>query len=283
MSQSGWIWYQNEFLPRQAVSISPDDRGYYFGDGLYEVFRVYNGLLFEPSAHFDRLERTAKALQIALPFSRSQMEARLQELIGKNEVTNGTVYMQITRGEAARSHPFPPYVEPVLMAHTSVSERPLDMMRRGITAVTADDIRWLRCDLKTLNLLPNILAKQEALDRGADEVILHRSGTVTECSASNIMIVKNGVLRTHPANHLILHGVTRLVVLRLARELGLPLLEEPFTLEALGQADEAFLTGTTVEVTPIIRIDGRPVGNGSPGPIVQQLQTAFEAAISALA
>ncbi|MEK8130499.1 D-amino-acid transaminase [Paenibacillus filicis] len=280
MTQASYIWYQNELLPRQAVQISPDDRGYYFGDGLYEVFRVYHGVVFEAAGHFDRLERTAKALRIPLPFSRSVMEEKLQELIRLNDVQTGNIYLQITRGIAARSHPFPAYAEPVLMAYAYPYERPLEAMRHGISAVTGEDIRWLRCDLKTLNLLPNVMAKQEALDRGADEVILHRSGTVTECSASNVMIVKNGILRTHPANHLILHGITRYVVLGLARELGIPVIEEPFTLEALGQADEAFVTGTTVEITPIIRIDDRPVGNGAPGPIVQQLQTAFDTAIS---
>ncbi|SDC25943.1 D-alanine transaminase [Paenibacillus sp. UNCCL117] len=279
MSQGSWIWYQNELIPRQSVHISPDDRGYYFGDGLYEVFRVYSGSMFEPSAHFDRLERTAKALRITLPHSRSQIAARLEELIRKNDLQTGNIYMQITRGIAARSHPFPPLAEPVLMAYTTEADRPQEDMRKGIQAITAEDIRWLRCDLKTLNLLPNVLAKQEALDRGADEVIFHRSGTVTECSASNVMIVKNGVLRTHPANHLILHGVTRLVVLRLARQLGIQVVEEPFTLEALAQADEVFLTSTTAEIMPIVRIDERLVRNGAPGPVTQQLQSAFEAVI----
>ncbi|MED4602010.1 D-amino-acid transaminase [Paenibacillus validus] len=270
------IWFQQGLLSKEEVRISPDDRGYYFGDGIYEVFRVYHGRLFEADAHFDRLERTAAALRIPLPLPREAMTAKLRELIAANELQTGTVYMQITRGEAPRSHPFPADAAPVLFASASEYGRPLASMQQGISAVTAEDIRWLRCDLKTLNLLPNVLAKQEALDRGADEVILHRSGTVTECSASNVMIVRDGAVCTHPANHLILHGITRLVVLRLARELGIPVIEEPFTIDMLREADEAFITGTTVEVTPIVRIDDAPVAQGIPGPVTRRLQAAFE-------
>lgn len=270
------IWFQHELLAKEDVRISPDDRGYYFGDGIYEVFRVYQGRLFEADAHFDRLERTAAALRIPLPHPREVMNSKLRELIAANELQTGTVYLQITRGSAPRSHPFPANAEPVLFASTTEYERPVTAMQQGISAVTAEDIRWLRCDLKTLNLLPNVLAKQEALDRGANEVILHRSGTVTECSASNIMIVHDGKVVTHPANHLILHGITRMVVLRLARGLGIPVSEEPFTLDMLREADEAFITGTTVEVTPIIRIDDTPVAQGEPGPVTRRLQAAFE-------
>lgn len=269
------ILFRDQFVEREEIRISPDDRGYYFGDGLYEVFRVYGGALFEKEAHFARLARTANALRIRLPEPIDELERKLEQLVAREQIGEGTVYMQITRGEAPRAHSFPAKAEPVLMAYAQEVKRPLGAMESGISAVTVADVRWLRCDLKTLNLLGNVMAKQEALDRGAQESILHRDGVVTECSASNVMIVKDGALFTHPANHLILHGVTRAVVLRLALAEGIAVREEPFDLQALAAADEAFITGTTVEVTPIVRIDGLPVGTGKPGPITRQLQQAF--------
>ncbi|WP_028547804.1 D-amino-acid transaminase [Paenibacillus sp. UNC451MF] len=268
--------YQNEFVPKDQVHISPDDRGYYFGDGVYEVFRVYNGTLFEAEGHYDRLEKSAREVRIPLPYSIEHLDEQLRKLIRLNELTEGTVYMQITRGAALRSHPFPNQAEPVLMAYCTEMARPLQNMKQGITAITVDDIRWLRCDLKTLNLLPNVMAKQHALDQGAHEVILHRNGTVTECSASNIMIVINGELHTHPANHLILHGITRAVVLSLARNLNIPVREEAFTLDDLRRADEVFITGTTTEITPIISINKEAVGQGTRGMVTEKLQAAFE-------
>jgi D-alanine transaminase len=269
--------YRQQFIPKDQISISPDDRGYYFGDGVYEVIRVYNGVMFEPEGHYARLEKSAQEVRIQLPYSLDQLNRYLLELIAYNQLQEGTVYLQITRGTAPRSHPFPKQAEPVIMAYCSAVARPVAAMKAGVKAVTADDIRWLRCDLKTLNLLANVMAKQHALDQGADEVILHRNGTVTECSASNIMIVKDGELLTHPANQLILHGITRNVVLRLARQLGIPYREQAFTLEELRTADEVFLTGTTVEITPIIAIDNQPVGQGSPGagPVTSRLQSAY--------
>ncbi|WP_186445927.1 D-amino-acid transaminase [Paenibacillus cremeus] len=271
--------YQNEFVAKEALHISPEDRGYYFGDGLYEVIRVYNGKLYEAGPHFARLTRTAEALRIPLPFTEDELSAQLEKLIQVNELHEGSVYMQITRGAAPRSHPFPASAEPILMAYTTSYQRPVATLEEGITAVTTDDIRWLRCDLKTLNLLPNVMAKQHAMDQGAGDVIFHRSGTVTESSSSNVMIVKNNVIKTHPANNLILHGITRLVVLRLAKQEGIQLEEAAFTVDELLNADEVFITSTTAEVTPVIQIDGKAIGSGKPGPLTRQLQTAFEATI----
>lgn len=275
-----WMLWQDMLIDKSDVRVSPDDRGYVFGDGVYEVFRVYGGRMFEKEAHLDRLFRSAEGTRLKLPFGRDELAEKLERLVAKEGTVEGTVYLQITRGVAPRAHPFPADAEPVLMAYCKEVKRPVGVMESGVKAVTKEDIRWLRCDLKTLNLLPNVLAKQEALDRGADEVILHRSGTVTECSASNVMMVKDGVLRTHPANHLILHGITRAVVLRLARQLELPVEERAFSLEELAEADEVLLTGTTVEITPIVEIDGRSVGGGAPGPVTGKLQAAFEREIA---
>jgi D-alanine transaminase len=270
------ILYQDQIVEKATIHISPDDRGYYFGDGIYEVFRVYNSELFAKEAHFARLIRTAEATKIRLPYSIENLEAKLNLLLQAEHIIEGTIYVQITRGVAPRAHPFPVNAEPIVYAYCNELKRPLHIMKQGITALSLPDIRWLRCDLKTLNLLGNVLAKQEALDGGADEAILHRDGLVTECSASNIMMVKAGVLHTHPANHLILHGVTRAIVLKLAAELELTIVEEAFDLKTLLTADEVFITGTTVEITPVIAIDHQQVADGLIGPVTLQLQEAFE-------
>lgn len=270
------VLLQDQIISKDDVHLSPDDRGYLFGDGIYEVFRIYNGKLYETSAHLERLQRSAQGVKIALPFTSEELLQRLNKLLHASGVTDGILYMQITRGAAPRTHLIPQDIQPVLYAYCSPLERPYEAMQRGFTAVTAPDIRWHRCDLKTLNLLPNTLAKQAAIDSGADEVIMHRDGRVTECSASNFMIVRNGVIYTHPANEWILHGITRQVILRLAHDLDIEVREVPFTIEDLAYADEAFITGTTVEITPIIKIDGQPVGKGQPGNITRRIQEAFE-------
>lgn len=273
------LLYQNRLVPEEDVRISPMDRGYYFGDGVYEVFRVYRGRLFEPGLHMKRLERSAREIRLELPFGTASIERGILELIAAERLEEGIVYLQITRGEAPRAHGLPQGLEPVLLGWSKPVPRPLASIRQGISAITRDDIRWLRCDIKSLNLLPNSLLKQEAADAGAGEVVLHRDGIVTECSSSNVMIVRDGRIVTHPADHLILHGVTRAVVLRLAEELGIPADESAFTLGELREADEAFITGTTVEISPLIQADGRPVGSGRPGPVTLRLQEAFEALI----
>lgn len=276
---SSVYWFGGRFVNKEDVRISPDDRGLSFGDGVYEVFRVYGGRMYEAGLHFERLARTAAGLRIELPASPEALERTLRELIERNGLTEGTVYLQITRGAAPRSHPFPQGAEPVSMAYCTEVARPLAAMESGIAAVTVPDIRWLRCDYKTLNLLPNVLAKQQALDAGAQDAILHRDGVVTECSASNIMLVKDGTVVTHPADNFILHGVTRAVVLRLARAAEIAVEERPFTVRELLDADEAFITGTTVEVTPVVRVDGRPIGSGAAGPVARRLQRDFAATI----
>lgn len=284
------ILWNDRFVAAEEAHVSIRDRGYYFGDGVYEVFRIYNGIIFEKEAHLARLARSAREVRIKLPCTLEELESRLERLIMLNGIADGTLYMQITRGEAPRAHPFPANAESVLMAYCNEVKRPVDTMREGITAVTLPDIRWHRCDIKSLNLLPNVMAKQEAIDRGSMEAILHRSGTVTECSASNVMMVKNGTVYTHPADNYILHGITRAVVLKLARNEGIEAEQQPFTVNDLYTADEVFISGTTVEITPVIAIDGRPVSNmngadsdtstgpaaGRPGAVTRRLQTALE-------
>lgn len=272
-------WYQDQYIPKEEVRVSPDDRGYLFGDGVYEMFRVYDGKLYEPELHFERLVRSAAGVRIPLPYRLDELHRRLIELVRRNSLLEGTLYVQISRGTAPRNHLFPKDAAPVIMAYCNEWKRPIAQMETGYRTVTMEDIRWLHCDYKTLNLLPNVLAKQEAVDRGADDAILHRDGIVTECSASNVMIVSKGRLITHPANHLILHGITRAVVLRLAAAAAIPVEERAFTLDELHAADEVFQTGTTIEIMPVISIDGQPVGEGFPGPMTRRLQGDFEATL----
>lgn len=270
--------YQNRIMKKDEAIISPDDRGYYFGDGIYEVFRVYNGQLFEKELHMARLERSAKEIRIELPYPIEEIDALLERLLREDPIEVGTLYMQVTRGAAPRNHGFPDAntTQAILTAYVKPYPRATKTMKNGIIAVTLPDIRWLRCDIKSLNLLPNVMARDEAVKQGAGEAIMHRDGTVTEGSSSNVLIVKNGVLRTHPTTNLILNGVTRNVVLRLAAHLNIEIEEEPFTLNDLYEADEAFITSTGVEITPVVQVDGRRVADGAPGAITRKLQQAFE-------
>lgn len=274
---------QDKIIDRRDAAVSPLDRGYYFGDGIYEVFRIYGGRLFEREAHLARLERSAGELRIPLPFGMERISGLLDELLAADPVWDGTLYMQITRGCAPRSHGFPPSGTPsVLTGYVTEAQRPLAKREAGIRLAVVPDIRWLRCDIKTLNLLGNVLAKQEAFEKGADEALLHRNGTVTECSSSNVMIVRDGAIRTHPADNLILHGITRSVVLELAEQEGIPFREEEFSLEELLTADEVFITGTTMEVMPVAKIEDTVIGEGIPGAVTRRLQEAFDRRIESI-
>ncbi|GAB7386796.1 D-amino-acid transaminase [Bacillaceae bacterium] len=269
------ILYQDLFVERAAARIDIEDRGYQFGDGVYEVIRVYNGRLFALEPHLQRLKRSAAEIRLPLPYSTDKLAENLHLLLKHNKLTNGQVYLQVTRGAAARIHHFPEKTEPVLVAYTVETKRPLRQLETGIKGTFVEDIRWLRCDIKSLNLLGNVLAKQRAKENGCDEAILHREGTVTEGSSSNVFLVKDDVLYTHPANRLILNGITRSLVLDLAQALHLPVKEEPFTTERLLHGDEAFVTSTTLEIMPVVAIDGTTIGGGKPGPVTRKLQQAF--------
>jgi D-alanine transaminase len=272
------VWDGERLLERDQASVDIEDRGFTFGDGVYEVFRVYSGQIFEAKEHWQRLARSAKELRIDLPYTAEFLHNGVMELMKADGLNDGMVYLQLTRGAAPRAHAFPPAgTKPTLTVFTKILERPTAALQDGIAAITHPDIRWLRCDIKSLNLLPNVLAKQAASEVEAAEAVLHRDGVVTEGSSSNVAIIKDGVLLTHPANHLILPGITRTVVLRLAGDLGLPVKEEPFTTAALLGADEAFVLSTNVEIMPVVRIDGTPIGDGRPGPVTRRLQQAYTA------
>ncbi|MDM5211273.1 D-amino-acid transaminase [Peribacillus sp. NJ4] len=271
----GKIIFNGDLKSRSEVKVDIEDRGYQFGDGVYEVIRVYNGELFAGDMHLNRLMDSAKLIQMKVPYTVAEIKARMKELITEDQLKDGIVYMQLTRGASPRTHSFPTTeVEPVFVAYTK--EIPYTgKMKPGVKAVTTDDIRWLRCNIKSLNLLGNIMAKQQAVEAGCDEAIQHRDGTVTEGSSSNVSIVVDGLLKTHPATNLILNGITRQVMLKLCTDHGIPYVEEAFTVEDMMAADEVLYTSTSVEVTPIINIDGHSIAAGEPGPITQRLQKLF--------
>lgn len=273
-------YVDGKYTSKDEVNISIDDRGYYFGDGVYEVVKVYNDELFTAKEHFGRLIDSAAKIKLTIPYTEEQLTNIAYELIRKNDVSNGHVYLQVTRGSAQRTHHFPsPEVSAVVTAYTVKASRPLEDMNQGVAVKSVDDIRWLRCDIKSLNLLGSVLAKEEAREAGCVEAILHRDGVVTEGSSTNMFGVKDGVVHTHPVTNLILEGITRKVVLRLCEELAIPIVEQAFTLEEAYEMDEFFYTSTTSEVMPVTTIDGRNIGNKKRGSITESLQLAFTAQI----
>lgn len=275
-----YVILNGDLIERSEAKVDIEDRGYQFGDGVYEVIRVYNGKMFTADEHLERLLESARKIELDIPYSIGQLKQMLAEMIERNKLELGIVYMQFSRGTSPRNHAYPGAdVAPVLTAYTRETSRPVESMRNGVKASLIEDIRWLRCDIKSLNLLGNIMAKQKAAQSGCFEAIQHRGDTVTEGSSSNIAIVKDGTLYTHPATNLILNGITRRKINEICRENGVALEESAFTKDDLLDADEVFMSSTSAEITPIIEIEGKPIGNGSPGPITNKLQNLFEEAI----
>jgi D-alanine transaminase len=274
------VYLNGQFLPREKAFVSVDDRGFVFGDGVYEVIRVVDGRFFTGAEHLARMEEGLDAIGIERPADLTP--ARIIEigerLLGENDLLEGhaTVYLQITRGAAVRTHFFPTTpVEPTIFISTARFSPAPDLLETGASAVTCPDVRWSRCNLKTLNLLANVLAKQSAVEKGAVEAIFVRDGVVTEGSSTNVFVALDGRLHTFPVCNYILAGITRGVVLELAAELGIQVQETPARAEDLVRADEIFLTGTTTDVLPIVEVDGRPVGTGTPGPLALALGRAL--------
>lgn len=258
------------------TKISYNDRGIQFGDGVYEVVRVYHGTLFTATEHFERLMRSASEIEITSPYTVEKYIEICNQLITENEIDNGTIYIQLTRGDAVRNHWYPTDTQPNILLYTNTAERPMQDLQQGVKAITTEDIRWLRCDIKSLNLLGNIMNKQKAVTNGAKEAIQIRNGIVTEGASSNIFIVKDDKIITHPANNFILNGITRRVIKQIADAEGIAFEEFTFDEKALKDADEVFLTSTTQEVMPITEIDGENVNQGQVGPITKQLQSKFD-------
>lgn len=274
-------YLNGEYVDKSNASLSVDDRGFVFGDGVYEVYRAIDGELFEGDRHHRRLLFGLEQLRIdqpreAAPASLVEIASRLLKENG-HDTGHATVYVQITRGAAPRAHVFPAAGTPPTIFITTYPFKDATAMRaEGAKAITQPDVRWLRCNIKTVQLLPNVLAKQAAAEAGALEAILIREdGTVTEGTHSNLFAVVEGEIRTHPATNLILPGITREVVLELAAELDMTVRQEPITEGELGGCDELFLTGTTTDVMPVVSLDGRLVGTGQPGPVAMKLYDAL--------
>jgi D-alanine transaminase len=270
-----------QFMPLDDATVSIEDRGFQFGDGVYEVIRTYRGRPFELEAHLARLDRSAQALELSCSYSRSQWTQYIREGLSRAAYPEAKIYLQLTRGKAPRDHVFPSNtVVSTIMTIREFHALSQSVQDAGVSAVVIDDVRWGRCDIKSINLLPNVLARQQAKQAGVFEAILVKEGLVTEGSVSNIMAIQKGTLITAPESPLILSGITRMVVLELARKEGIPIDERPVRLADLPYVDELFLTGTTVEVLGVVTVDGKIIGAGKPGPITQRLAARFKHATS---
>jgi D-alanine transaminase len=279
------IAYVNgRYVPHDLASVHIEDRGYQFADGVYEVVAIQNGALVDEIPHLDRLDRSLRELAMDAPMARAPLRHVLREVIRRNRVRTGIVYLQITRGVAPRDHAYPKHATPALVV-TARSQAPkAGPRKKGVSVVTAPDIRWQRKDIKSVSLLPNVMAKQAASERGAYEAwLVLEDGTVTEGTATNAWIVLDGkTLVTHGADWAILNGVTRQTVIGLAKDAGYTVEERQFRVqEALGAA-ECFLTSTTSWVMPVISIDGSAIADGKPGPLTRLLQDHYDRYLASL-
>lgn len=270
------VYVNGEYLPESEGKISIFDRGFLFADGVYEVTAVLNGKLVDYNPHMERLERSLKELRIGWPCSKDELKAMHLEMVKRNGLKEGIIYMQITRGAADRTFNFPKDAKPTLIAFTQsmvLAENPNAVT--GVKVVTIPDIRWARRDIKSVMLLAPVLGKQEAYERGANEGWMVENGFVTEGTSSNAYIVKDGKVITRELSNSILAGCTRRSLFRLAQDHGIVIEERAFTPEEAYAADEAFLTSASQFVMPIVEIDGKRIGGGQPGPVVRKLRELF--------
>ena len=275
-------YFNGEMVESGAKVVSLDDRGYCFGDGVYEVVRVYNGRAFAFSYHQDRLYRSMREMDIPVRMPPDELQELHEIMIEQSEITDGYIYLQITRGVTPRYHAFErSKLEPQMYMFIKPITTDLGALQQGVKAITLPDERWARVDIKTLNLIPNILAQTKAEKKGAYTAILVRDGIVTEGATSNVFVMKDGVCYTHPANHHILKGITRqLVVTRVAPTAGITIIEREFDEAFLKEADEIFCTDTIGGIIPITTLNREPVGDGKPGKaakvLAEQLQHLME-------
>ncbi len=268
---------EGALLPRGAVRISPDDRGFYFADGVYEVVRTYAGKLFRMNEHLQRFARSLAAVRINLP-DFENIKHICYQLLQRNNLNDADAffYIQATRGTAPRNllFPQPPGIPTLYISVTPITP-PVQEQTAGIKAITVPDIRWQRCDIKSIGLLASVLARQSAAEADAEEALFVRDGVITEGTHTNLFGVKNGTVLTHPLDNHILPGVTRIVLLELCARLNLPVTESAIRAEKVYEMDELFVTSTTWEVVPVVMVNNRPIGNGQPGPITRRLQDKF--------
>lgn len=277
----GRIAYVNgQYVPHADATVHVEDRGYQFADGVYEVIAIIGGRQIDATGHLERLDRSLRELGIPRPMSDRALTLVIEEVIRRNRVRDGTVYIQVTRGVAKRDHAFPAEPEPAVVIYAGA--KALDGRRalaeRGVSVVTRPDIRWGRADIKSVSLLPNCLAKQAAKEAGAYEAFLvDRDGFVTEGSSTNAWIVdQDGHVITRPAGYDILNGITRLALMALAGQDGIELIERPFTVDELRTAREVFLTSSSAFALPVVQVDDRIIGNGRPGSVTRRIIELFE-------
>ncbi|MGA1977715.1 MAG: aminotransferase class IV [Bacteroidales bacterium] len=271
------VYLNGKFLPADQALISPEDRGFLFADGVYEVVRWYQGFFFDIESHLKRLARSLSEIRISWPGA-AMLPDIARELVKVNDLFSepALVYIQVTRGTAPRSHAFPPSVVKPTVYSFARRFRPDDeITEHGINVILRKDIRWSRCDIKSISLLPNVLKLQEAVDQGSTECIFVREGIITEGSHSNIFFLAGSTLVTHPESEHILSGITRKHVLKIAHECAIPVLEKGVRAESLNEISEAFITNTSSEIAPVISIDGVRIGQGVPGPVTNLLYRKF--------
>lgn len=278
MSRCAYV--NGRFTPLEGARVHVEDRGFQFADGVYEYWSVLGGRLADCEGHLERLERSLRELRIPAPMSRTALTLVLHETIRRNRIREGSVYLQITRGQARRDHPFPnptPRPTVVVIARPADREDGEERAAAGAAVITQPDIRWGRCDIKTVGLLPNVLAKQSAREAGALEAwLVDADGFITEGSSTNAWILDaEGRLRTRDTGANILRGVTRKTLITLAEDLQIPVVEEPFTREEAYAAKEAFFTAASAWVTPVVSIDGHVIGDGRPGPVSRRLRSLY--------
>jgi len=276
------VYLNGEYLPLDKATVSVEDRGFLFADGIYEVVRYYGGRPFQLDAHMRRLERSAQGARLPLAPDVANLPHILGHLVAENALDDTEFYIECTRGAAhPRGHAFPAKPQPLLLVMPlPLHALPSDAWTKGIKAITVPDLRWHHCDIKSIMLLPNVMAKTQAREQGAFEAILVRDGVVTEGSSTNMWAVLDGTLATHPSGPHILGGITREVVLSLAADLELKVHESAFTAQEMHRAEEVFLTSTTSEVLPIGQVDGHIIGPGTPGTVTLRLYKAFREAVA---
>jgi D-alanine transaminase len=273
------IYLNGQFMPLAEARVPVLDRGFIFGDGVYEVIPVYSRRAFRLAEHLRRLQHSLDGIRLPNPHDDGQWEKLIGELIARNEGEDQYLYLHITRGVARRDHAFPkPPVPPTVFMMSSVlSTPPAELLQSGVCAVTAQDNRWLRCDIKAIALLPNVLLRQAAVDAGCAETVLIRDNSfMTEGAASNIFVVKHGTLLAPPKDNLMLPGITYDVILEIAQANGIPFEVRRVHVDEVFSADELLLTSSTKEVLPITRIDGKPVGSGAPGPMFERMHALYQ-------
>jgi D-alanine transaminase len=274
-----YAYVNGRYLPHADATVHVEDRGYQFADGVYEVVTIIDGRLVDEQGHLDRLARSLGELRIAWPVAPHVLKLLMRELVRRNRVGNGTIYLQITRGVAPRDFKFPRHSRSALVMTTRkvAAFASARQMEQGVAVITLPDIRWLRRDIKSVALLPQVLGKQQAVEAGAFEAWqVDADGMVTEgCSSNAWIVTADGTLVTRQASNLILNGVTRLSILRIAAEEGVPFEERPFSVTEAHGAREAFLTSASTFVMPVTRIDGQPVGDGLPGRLTRRLRQSY--------